>query len=71
MAADGSEALRKLKNARPTIILLDTMMPGLTGFAVCRVVTDDPDLNKAYGMMLTARGRVAEQDGSKEKGAKN
>lgn len=35
-AADGREALAKIAAARPDLVLLDVMMPGLSGFDVCR-----------------------------------
>ena len=52
-AADGMEALEKLKNSRFDIAVMDVMMPDLDGFSVCREMkkfTDVPVL------MLSARG---------------
>lgn len=52
-AADGMEALEKLKNGRFDIAVMDVMMPDLDGFSVCREMkkfTDVPVL------MLSARG---------------
>ncbi|MBR5430521.1 MAG: response regulator transcription factor [Firmicutes bacterium] len=52
-AADGMEALQKLKNGRFDIAVMDIMMPDLDGFSVCREMkkfTDVPVL------MLSARG---------------
>lgn len=36
IARDGAEALRRVEFAKPDIILLDVMMPGMDGFEVCR-----------------------------------
>lgn len=41
-AFNGAEALRQARTARPDLILLDIMMPGDTGFDVCRELKSDP-----------------------------
>lgn len=41
-AADGDECLKKLKNVRPDLILLDMMMPGMSGREVCEKIRKDP-----------------------------
>ena len=41
-AANGEEALAKLAAERPDIVLLDVMMPGLSGYDVCRRIRADP-----------------------------
>lgn len=40
LAADGFEALAKLDQAQPDVILLDVMMPGLDGFIACAAADD-------------------------------
>ena len=42
-ATDGSHALEHLSEIDPDVILLDVMMPGLSGFEVCRHLKTDPD----------------------------
>ncbi len=42
VATDGLSALDSVKRARPDLILLDVMMPGMDGFEVCRCLKDDP-----------------------------
>ena len=42
MASDGPTALAMAASEKPDIILLDVMMPGMDGFAVCRRLKDDP-----------------------------
>lgn len=41
-AANGSEALDKLKTTRPDLILLDVMMPGINGFDVAAIIKSNP-----------------------------
>ncbi|MEM6449169.1 MAG: EAL domain-containing protein [Cyanobacteria bacterium P01_D01_bin.105] len=42
-AADGPTAIAQAQTHRPTVILLDIMMPGMDGYAVCAALRDDPD----------------------------
>lgn len=41
-AANGSEALKAITAERPDLVLLDIMMPGLSGYDVCRQIRDTP-----------------------------
>jgi len=41
-AANGWEALEKVRHERPDIILLDLMLPDLDGFGVCEILRRDP-----------------------------
>jgi two-component system alkaline phosphatase synthesis response regulator PhoP len=54
-ASDGLEAMRLALSEKPDLLLLDVMMPGMDGFQVCQKVKSDPELAKAYIIMLTAR----------------
>ncbi len=40
-ASDGTKAIEVARRQRPDLILLDNMMPGMTGFEVCRVLKSD------------------------------
>lgn len=51
-AADGEAALETALRARPDLILLDVMLPGLDGFEVCRRIRDASDVPI---LLLTAR----------------
>ena len=57
VARNGSEALETLRRERPTLVLLDVMMPAKTGFEVCQEVRADDDLKDTLILMLTAKGR--------------
>lgn len=53
MAADGAEALARFRADRPDLVVLDMMLPGLSGIDVCRIVRAESDVPI---LMLTARG---------------
>jgi DNA-binding response OmpR family regulator len=54
-AIDGNDALAKLEEVRPALVLLDVMMPGIDGWEVARVIKNHPEFSKARVVMLTAR----------------
>ena len=53
-AADGQETLTKVKSFHPDLILLDVMMPKLSGFEVCQKLKADAVLRKIMVLMVTA-----------------
>jgi two-component system, OmpR family, alkaline phosphatase synthesis response regulator PhoP len=53
-AYDGPEALDIIKKDRPDLILLDIMMPKMSGFEVCRRVKNDPATTHIPVIMVTA-----------------
>lgn len=60
-AADGEEALEKIRSFRPALVFLDVMMPKKDGFEVCRAVKQDPQLAETYVIMLTAKGQTKDR----------
>lgn len=53
-AAGGAEALRIALDRDPEVILLDVMMPGMSGYEVCREIRRDPRTATATVVMVTA-----------------
>lgn len=53
-ASNGDEAMRKAKESKPNIILLDIMMPKVNGFDVLKDLKADPDLKDIPVIVLTA-----------------
>lgn len=53
-AIDGRDTLQKVAEFRPDLILLDIMMPKLSGFEVCKKVKDDPATCGIMILMVTA-----------------
>jgi DNA-binding response OmpR family regulator len=61
VANDGQDALDKARDAQPSLILLDTMMPRMDGYEVCSRLRDEqPDAPIAV-IMLTARSLDADR----------
>jgi two-component system alkaline phosphatase synthesis response regulator PhoP len=69
IAKDGAEALRKAREIVPDILILDVMMPEMSGYEVCRTIKSDPDLKKIFVLMLSAKGQATEKERGKEVGA--
>jgi two-component system alkaline phosphatase synthesis response regulator PhoP len=53
-AHDGVEALEIVARKKPDLILLDVMMPKMSGFEVCRRLKSDPDKSNIPVIMVTA-----------------
>ena len=54
MAENGLQAIEKAKKLLPDVILLDVMMPGMTGFEVCQRIRNDPQIAEIPIIILTA-----------------
>ena len=67
-AEDGETALDMVREQRPDIVLLDVMMPGLDGFAVCRTIKNDPATASIPVVLLTARDRAEDRAAGEKAG---
>lgn len=56
-AKDGASALAEVRRQRPDLILLDLMLPDISGTEVCKRLRRDPDTESIPIVMLTARGQ--------------
>ena len=52
---DGESALKKIKDIKPDLVILDVMMPGMSGYEVCEKIKSDPETSHIKVIMLTAR----------------
>jgi two-component system phosphate regulon response regulator PhoB len=68
-AVNGEEALVKAREETPDLVLLDWMLPLVSGIEVCRQIRRMPDLKGAAIIMLTAKGEEADKIRGLETGA--
>ncbi len=60
IAVDGNEAMEKVASFKPDLILLDVMMPKLSGFEVCKKVKSDPATASTMVLMVTALNELGD-----------
>ncbi|MEY3231785.1 MAG: response regulator [Phycisphaerales bacterium] len=68
-AKDGLEALEEVKKQAPDLILLDVMMPRMSGFQVCSKIKKDPATAEIPIVMVTALNEVSDVERAVESGA--
>lgn len=54
-AERGDDGLKLVRDVRPSLVLLDLMLPGLDGFSVCRRIREMKEIASTPVIMLTAR----------------
>jgi DNA-binding response OmpR family regulator len=60
VVSNGAEALEAVGEFRPDLILLDVMMPRVSGYDVCQKVRENPEWQGIKIIMLSAKGRDVE-----------
>src|SRR2546427_13281681 len=68
-AANGAEALAKVDKEQPGLVLLDVMMPGMSGYDVCRKLRETPATAMLPVIMVTALDPAQERVKGIEAGA--
>ena len=68
-AIDGDDALAKIKQDKPNIVILDVMMPGQSGFEVCESIKADEKLKDIKVIILTAKGQKSDKEWANSVGA--
>ncbi|MFO7312578.1 response regulator transcription factor [Rhodothermus marinus] len=66
---DGEAALEACRNVPPDLVLLDVMLPGVSGFEVCRQLKAGPDGRAVKVVLVTARGRETDLEKGRAVGA--
>lgn len=61
VACSGVEALKTIRRYRPDLVILDVMMPGMSGLEVCRRMRSEPNLADLPIIFLTARGQARDR----------
>lgn len=59
--ANGSDALGRIRETRPDLVLLDVMLPEVSGYDICQGIRLDPSLAGTKILMMTARGSAIER----------
>jgi two-component system, OmpR family, phosphate regulon response regulator PhoB len=59
--ANGGEALPRIRETHPDLVLLDVMLPEVSGYEICQGVRLDPTLCDVKILMMTARGSAIER----------
>jgi DNA-binding response OmpR family regulator len=59
--SNGAEAMARNRDRRPNLVLLDIMLPEVSGYDICRDIRTDPGLVGVRVLMMTARGSSTEQ----------
>ncbi len=60
-AEDGEQALKAIQREKPNLVVLDLMLPGLSGVEVCRILRERPETAKLPILMLTAKAGEADR----------
>jgi two-component system phosphate regulon response regulator PhoB len=69
VAGDGYDAIIAVEEQQPDLVLLDWMLPGKSGIAVCQELRSRPETRALPIIMLTARGEEADRVRGLESGA--
>ncbi|MFH1771102.1 MAG: response regulator [archaeon] len=61
-AENGSEGLAKASRLRPDVILLDIMLPHMSGYEICQKIRDDKNLSNVKIVMVTSKSAPEDED---------
>jgi DNA-binding response OmpR family regulator len=67
-AYDGEETLQKVRDWRPDLVLLDIMMPKISGFEVCKRLKADQSTRSVAVLMITALDQPSDVDRAVDSG---
>jgi twitching motility two-component system response regulator PilH len=68
-AENGDDAMRKLGEDKPDLILMDVVMPGLNGFQLTRSITRDPRFSGVPVIMCTSKNQETDKVWGMRQGA--
>lgn len=69
VAANGEEGLKKAKEIKPDVILLDVVLPKMDGFEVLKTLKADPSLQDTIIILLTNLGQQSDMEKGLQMGA--
>ena len=70
-AQNGEEAMRRLVEDKPDLILMDVVMPGQNGFQLTRAITRDPRFSKVPVIMCTSKNQETDKVWGMRQGARD
>jgi two-component system phosphate regulon response regulator PhoB len=59
--SNGADALPRIRSTHPDLVLLDVMLPEVSGYEICEGIRIDPTLSDVKVLMMTARGSAIER----------
>ena len=65
-ADNGIDAWEMAIKERPDLIILDVMMPGMSGYEVCKRIKTNPDISETKVLILTAKGQQSDEEAAWE-----
>jgi DNA-binding response OmpR family regulator len=68
-AGNGLDAWAMAQKESPDLMILDVMMPQMSGYEVCERVKSEPTLDNVYIIMLTAKGQAMDRQRGEQVGA--
>jgi DNA-binding response OmpR family regulator len=68
-ATNGQEAIAKIKESEPALVILDVMMPIMDGFEACRVIKSNRNFGNIPVLMLSAKSHKSDLEQGKLSGA--
>jgi len=71
LAHNGEEAMRRLTEETPDLILMDVVMPGLNGFQLTRAITRDPRYANVPVIMCTSKNQETDKVWGMRQGARD
>ncbi|RPH45518.1 MAG: response regulator [Burkholderiales bacterium] len=69
-AENGAEALLKIRSERPSLVVMDVVMPGASGFQVTRLMSRDPETQSIPVILCTSKGAETDRIWGLRQGAR-
>ena len=71
IATNGEEAMVRIREGRPDLILMDVVMPGLNGFQITRALARDPDLQNLPVIICSSKNQETDRIWGLRQGARD
>lgn len=68
-AQDGDEALSKMQEAKPSLVILEILLPNKNGYQICRAIKETPALRDLPVLFLSAKSQPSDRFWAKRVGA--